>query len=97
MLFIVTHFSVTAIGFSLALYAIIRNKEAALALLTGVISLISMLVEFSGQYNYASVYSCLQCYYQPTVPRLYELLTVVHRDIALPRYDVYVYHWIFNI
>lgn len=44
LLFIVyTFFSVTAIGFSLALYAIIRNKEAALALLTGVISLISML------------------------------------------------------
>ena len=44
LLFIVyTFFSVTAIGFSLALYAIIRNKEAALALLTGVIALISML------------------------------------------------------
>ena len=44
LLFLVyTFFSVTAISFSLGLYAIIRNKEAALALLTGVIALISML------------------------------------------------------
>lgn len=44
LLFVVyTFFSMSAIGFSLAYYAIIRNKEAALTLLTGIISLISML------------------------------------------------------
>lgn len=44
LLFIVyTFFSMSAIGFSLAFYAIIRNKEAAVSLLTGIIALISML------------------------------------------------------
>lgn len=43
LLVVYTFFSMTAIGFSLAFYAIIRNKEAASALLTGVIALISML------------------------------------------------------
>lgn len=44
LLFIVyTFFSMSAIGFSLAFYSIIRNKEAAISLLTGIIALISML------------------------------------------------------
>lgn len=43
LLIVYTFFSMAAIGFSLAFYGIIRNKEAASALLTGVIALISML------------------------------------------------------